>query len=218
MINRDIKAVLLDLDGTLLDTMPDLVRAHNFCLRSLGFPELTEEEMAKCIGEGIITAIELACPPGTPRDKIMEYHSIYSNKYGNECTVYTRHFPGMVEFLSRCVSAGKKVAVLTNKTEPIAQKIVRHYLPNVPFSFIWGNNNVRPLKPKPDAGLMAAEELSIEPQNIAYVGDSDVDIYFAKNCGMLAVGASWGYRGREELVQAGADLVLDSPEQLLALI
>lgn len=214
----NIKAVILDLDGTLLDTEPDITVAHNRCLRALGYPDIDPKRFGHIIGGGILTAIEKACPPGTPWEKILEYNEMYQAFYPLHCAELTRHYEGMPEFLRLCVDKGVKVAVLSNKTESTTEIIISHYFPDIPFAFVWGNNDVRPLKPEVDAGLEALKLLGIKPEEAAYVGDSDTDMFFANDCGMLSVGACWGYRGRTELEFAGGKVLCDTPMEMASIL
>ena len=110
------------------------------------------------------------------------------------------------------------MVVLSNKTEATAQKIVAHFFPNGEFKAAFGRVADRPLKPHPDAAKPVLEVLGLAPEEIAYVGDSNTDILFAKAVGMLPVASPWGYRSREELVEAGAEIIAERPMDLLNLI
>ena len=106
------------------------------------------------------------------------------------------------------------MAIISNKTETTANRVITHYFPDISWAFLWGNNGARPLKPALDAGKLACETLGLEPAEIAFVGDGDTDMAFASQMGFVAAGVTWGYRDREELLAAGADFLVDSFEAL----
>ena len=109
---------------------------------------------------------------------------------------------------------GKKIGVISNKTETTSQKIVRHYFPAYDWEFVWGNNWQRPLKPSLEAGHLACETLGLQPNEIMYVGDGDTDMEFASKMGFIAAGVTWGYRDPDQLLAAGADFLVDSFAEL----
>lgn len=213
-----IRAVIFDLDGTLLDTKRDLASAHNYILRRFGLPERALEDFGQIVGGGIIEAIRRAAPPGTPEETIMELNKLYQSYYPDHCTEQTAPYPGMVETVEKLAEAGIALAVFTNKTEPTAIKLVDHYFPGIKFEFIWGNDGSRPLKPATDAAFAAQRILGFEMSEIAYVGDIGSDMAFARNAGLVAVGAAWGFRGREELEASGAQIICGEPAELLKLL
>ena len=214
-----IKAVLFDLDGTLLDTMPDFSRGLNHALESCGFPTRRREEFNQIIGGGIRQALRLAIlPQERGPEGIEQLYTAYQTHYRAHCLEGTQPYPGIGETLDAFAAAGVALGVFTNKTEDPAERIIRHYFPDIPWRFIWGNVDGRPLKPRPEAGFQALELLDLKAGEVAYVGDSDTDIQFALACGMLPVGAVWGYRGREELSGAGAAILADKPKDLLQLL
>ena len=110
---------------------------------------------------------------------------------------------------------GYLLAVLSNKTEATAKKIIERYFPDAPFRVVWGNNGVRPLKPATDAGYLLLSELGCEPEEVFYVGDGDTDMEFASRMGFFAAGATWGYRPAEVLKRCGADALFSSMEEIL---
>lgn len=213
-----IKAVIFDLDGTLLDTIGDIAAAQNMALGKLGFPSHSLADFGGIIGGGIMEAIRRAAPEGTPEETLQELNRHYQAWYPEHCTELTHPYEGMSETLEGLEKSGLTLAVLTNKTERTAMKMTKLFFPDTDFKFIWGNNGERPLKPTPDSGSAACALLELEPDEVAYVGDSDVDMQFANATGMLPVGACWGYRGRVELEAAGASVLCKNPPDLLKLI
>lgn len=215
MNETTLRAMVFDLDGTLLNTIPDIAGALNRALKAEGLPERAVEEYGQIVGGGIREAIRRAAPAGTEQAKLDAVNIHYQADYPGHCTEATDYYPGIQQLLHRLHTAGVTLAVITNKTETTSLRIVEHFFGEVPFRFIWGNNGQRPLKPAADAGRLACEALQLPPEAVAYVGDSDVDMLFAKAAGFLPVGAGWGYRGASELLNAGAIWLCDSPDALL---
>lgn len=218
MDKQKIRAVVFDLDGTLLDTVQDIGAGANTALHRSGFPEHSREEYVRLVGHGIRRLMSLAVPEGTDPAALEEVLSFYLGYYPEHCTEKTTYFPGVQAMLHKLETAGYKLGVLSNKTEKTANKVISHYFSDVNWSIIWGNNGVRPLKPALDAGYLLCEELGLQPEEILYVGDGDTDMEFASKMGFRAAAATWGYRTREELRAAGAQVFLESTEDILRLL
>lgn len=211
---QKVKAVVFDLDGTLLDTLADIGTGANFALCQFGYETYPLESYRSKIGHGIKKLFRAALPEGTSDETIAQINAVYQQYYPAHCTVHTSRFPGVGELLDALTARGIAIAVISNKTEATCQKIVNHYFPKYPWAFVWGNNGVRPLKPATEAGDLACETLGVSPEEIVYVGDGDSDMEFAGKMGFGAVGVTWGYRDREQLLAAGADLLVDSFREL----
>ncbi len=208
-------AILFDLDGTLCDTIPDIAACLNRALEGEQLPPRPLSEYNQIIGSGIGTAVKRAAPEGTAPEVLERVLAAYRASYPDHATDRTLVYEGIGAVLKALQEFGVTLGVITNKTEKTAILMVNHYFPEIPFAFVWGNDGERPLKPSADAGALAEETLGIAKDRIAYVGDSDVDMQFAKNAGFYALGAGWGYRGERELLENGADLVAASPEDIL---
>ena len=152
---------------------------------------------------------------GQPAERVLE---LYRDDYVAHCTEETTMYDGVREMVDGFAAQGMDMVVLSNKTEATAQKIVAHFFPNGEFKAVFGRVSDRPLKPHPDAARPVLEVLQLSPQEIAYAGDSNTDILFAKAVGMLSVATPWGYRSREELVEAGAEIIAEHPMELPALL
>ena len=213
-----IKAIVFDLDGTLLDTVGDIAAALNRALAACGLPTHEQKTVETFLGGGIRDAVMKATPEGTGQEVIERVLDLYRDDYVAHCTEKTRLYDGVREMVDCLAAQGFEMAVLSNKTEATAQKIVAHFFPNGEFKAVFGRAADRPLKPHPDAAKPVLDVLGLAPEEIAYVGDSNTDILFAKAVGMLPVATPWGYRSREELVEAGAELIAEHPMELLELI
>ena len=209
-----IHAVVFDLDGTLLDTIPDIAGALNRALAACGLPTHPVRRVETFVGGGIRDAVRKAVPADTPDETLEHILEIYKEDYCNRCTEQTARYPGVPEMLERLLQHGFALGVLSNKTEATAQKIVRTYFPDVPFRCVLGRVDGRPLKPDPAAAVPVLESLGLPAGEVAYAGDSGTDILFAKAVGMVPAAAPWGYRSRDELVEKGALLVPENPREL----
>lgn len=218
MASKQLKAVLLDLDGTLLDTKEDIADCLNQALVSHGLPARPLTDYGQIIGGGIKEAVRRAAPQGTPDEVLESINAQYQHEYPLNCTTKTKPFDGISEMLQGFQNENLLLAVITNKTESTSQKIVKHFFPETPFEFVWGNDGNRPLKPSADAGFLACSRLGFLPGQVGYLGDSGSDIEFAISVGMIPIGACWGYRGYQELRNTGADLLLDRPDELCDVI
>jgi len=215
MNTSSLRAMVFDLDGTLLNTIPDIAGSLNRALTAEGLPPQPIEAYGRIVGGGIREAIRRAAPEGTDDATLDAVNRRYQADYPVNCTVETNYYSGIQTLLRRLHESGVALAIITNKTEGTSLRIVEHFFGDIPFRFVWGNNGERPLKPAADAGKLACEALELPPEAIAYVGDSDVDMLFAKAAGFLPVGAAWGYRGAAELLSAGAVWLCDCPDGLL---
>lgn len=215
---QKIRAIVFDLDGTLLDTLPDIGAGSNAALRHSALPERSLAVYRKLVGNGIRTLIRRAVPEGTPDDVYEQTLAYYLQYYPEHCTVHTKFYPGIEQMLATLKGAGFMLGVLSNKTEKTAVRIIDHFFPRSPFQLVWGNNGVRPLKPDPSAGRLLCEELGVSPEELMYVGDGDTDMEFASRNGFFAAGVTWGYRDREVLTSCGADALVDSADQLPKLL
>ena len=213
-----IRAIVFDLDGTLLDTVGDIAAAMNRALAACGLPTHDLKTVETFLGGGIRDAVTQATPEGTSEEVIARVLELYRDDYIAHCTEKTVLYDGVREMVDCLAAQGFDMAVLSNKTEATAQKIVAHFFPNGEFKAVFGRAADRPLKPHPDAAKPVLEVLGLAPQEIAYVGDSNTDILFARAVGMLPVATPWGYRSREELVEAGAEKIAEHPMELLDLI
>ncbi len=213
------KAVLFDLDGTLLNTIDDLTDSMNAVLRRSGFPEHEAATFKYFVGDGMEDIVRRALPE-EHRDSrtIDEGMEAYNQEYRNRYTQKTRPYDGIQALLDGLTFQGIKMAILSNKPHDFTVKMVDQLLGDWTFEPVFGVRPSVPKKPDPSAALEAAELLRVEPKDILYLGDSDVDMMTARNAGMYAVGALWGFRTAEEILSGGAQVLVKSPVDILAWI
>ena len=211
------KAVIFDLDGTLVDSLADLSDSVNLMLESYGFPTHEMEKYRYFVGNGSKKLMERTLP----RDKaasaefveeaLVKYKAIYKERLLEK----TRPYNGVRELLAELKSRGIPLAVCTNKHNDAALTIVKILFAPGTFEEVLGDRPGFPKKPNPATPLEIASHLSVKPDAVAYLGDTSVDMETAVHAGFLPVGVLWGFRPEEELVKSGAKVLLKAPLELL---
>ena len=210
------KAVIFDLDGTLVNSLEDLADATNYALKSFGQQVHSTEAVKLMVGEGTRTLISRALNNKNP--ELVEPVLVkMREKYDQICLNKSRPYNGLQEVVAELAKRNFKLAVLTNKDEKMAQKIVSHFFDGF-FQIVKGTIDAVAVKPEPTAVLQVLAKLGVRPEEAIFVGDSKIDVQTAKAAGIKAVGVSWGFRGRSELIEAGADAVIEEARHLLKLV
>lgn len=193
------KAILFDLDGTLVDSLADIGQAMNHALVLHGCRPIPLNDYRGLVGDGVHNLVARAHPEGTPE----AHESLLSSFrafYADHLTASTRPFAGIEALLSTCAQRGQKLAVLSNKSHAFTQALVQRLLPETPFEAVWGEQPaLYPRKPAPEAAHALCRELGVEPSEAALVGDTVYDLRCALNAGLTPVGVTWGFRSREQL-------------------
>lgn len=210
-------AIIFDLDGTLLDTLGDLRDAANDALRRRGLPLRTTEEIRRFVGNGVRNLMRRCLPAGSPDEEIDAALADFKAYYAAHLCDTTAPYDGIPELLTVLRKRGIKVGVLSNKLDSATQQLICHYFyGKVDVAF--GEHSGVPRKPDPTSCRMVMEQLGVRPEEVLYVGDSGVDMRTARNAGLTAVGVTWGFRSRSELIDNGADLLADLPVQILMML
>ena len=213
-----IKAVIFDLDGTLVNSLKDLCDSTNYALKKHGFLAHEEKEYNYLVGEGMVRLIKNALPQNERETETFqivfdEFYSHYRNHYLDKTAPY--------ENISQCIkqlkSAGIKLAVVSNKADEMTQKVVEKFFDG-DFDIVSGKKENYPTKPDPTLTLDVIKQLGVTPNECAFVGDSGVDMQTAKNSGCTAIGVLWGFRLHDELEENGADYLLQNVVEIAPLI
>ena len=214
-----IKAVIFDLDGTLLDTLEDLANASNFALKSSGFETHDIKDYTRFVGNGRYKLIERIVPDKYKQDKeiINNVLRLFDTYYGEHMVDMTKPYDGIIEMIEELKERNMKIAVVSNKPHEFAEDVVRRYFGDS-FEITYGQRPNHPTKPDPKTVYEVMESLNIKEDECIYVGDSDVDVNTAKNAGVKSVGVAWGFRGEGELREAGADFIIKTPIELLKIV
>ena len=211
------EAVIFDLDGTLVDTLEDLKDSVNFALSSFGFPERNVEEIRSFVGNGVRRLMYLSVPECTPDDTAEKCLEVFKEHYKTNSRNKTKPYDGIAEMLDTICENGIKTALVTNKMHTAAKDIVEFYF-GEKISITVGQLDGIAQKPQPDGVLKAIETLGVSKEKAVYVGDSEVDCITAKNAQIDCIGVTWGFRSREILKENGANVIVDSPAEILNIL
>lgn len=206
-----INTVLYDLDGTLLDTLQDLLNSTNAALASQGFPEKTPVEMRRLLGNGMIWQLTHASPAGTPQETLEKVFAFFRDYYGAHCQDLTAPYEGIPAMLDTLSAAGIRQGVLSNKPDFAVKKLCDQFFPTLAAA---GVREGMKRKPDPQMLLTMMAELGGTPGTTLYVGDSEVDVETARNAGLPCIAVTWGFRDVQDLIEAGAQTMVDTPDQL----
>ena len=214
---RRFDTVLFDLDGTLLDTLEDILAAANYTLREMGYPERTLAEMRRFVGNGAEMQVRRAFGAGADETLIQKALVQYKAYYAAHCQEKTRPYNGVLELLAELKRRGYRLAVVSNKPDEAVRPLAAQYFGGL-MDAAMGETAARRRKPAPDMVNDALAALGADRTRAVYVGDSEVDIETARNAGLPCISVCWGFRDREQLVEAGATEIAATAPELLALL
>lgn len=209
------KAVIFDLDGTLLNTLDDLADSTNYALSKFDYPQRTIEEVRQFVGNGVAKLIERAIPEGKNNSNYEKCLEIFKENYAQNMYNKTAPYDGVLEMLSILKSKGLKIAVVSNKFDLAVKELCKKYF-NGYIDFAAGENEAQGIKkkPAPDTVYTVLREFGINSCDAVYVGDSDVDIMTAKNSNMPCISVTWGFRDEKFLKDNGAKFLINSPSEI----
>jgi len=208
------RALIFDLDGTLVDSLQDLAAAMNVSLAQLGLPVWPPWAYRVFVGEGVAVLVQRVLP-SRRQHLAAELRRLFLQEYAASSLRHSRPYPGIPELLGHLADRGLPCAVLSNKPHQETVQMVAGLFPTVPFVAVHGQRAEGPRKPDPTQALDIVAGLGIPPAQCWLVGDTAVDVQTARAAGMVSVGVLWGYRGVGELTSAGARLLIRQPGELL---
>ncbi|TCP65177.1 phosphoglycolate phosphatase [Heliophilum fasciatum] len=213
------RAVLFDLDGTLLDTLDGLADAMNRVLARSGYPTHDRSSYRYFVGNGLRNTVWSALPPEARDDTTFaQCFDAMQREYSRCWPDQTKPYPGIPELIAELQQRGLILTILSNKIDEWTQQMASHYFAPGTFSLIFGERAHVPRKPDPSGALEIADRLQIPPEQFLYLGDTRTDMETATTSGMVAVGVTWGFRPAEELKRYGARHLIDHPLELLQLL
>ncbi len=212
-----MKACIFDLDGTLTDTLESLAYSVKATLLEMGLEEITTDECRRFVGNGARRLMECALEAAGDKtgSRIDEGMEIYGRIFDANCTYHVTPYDGIPQMITRLRAVGLKLAVLSNKPHVQTVKVVREIFGDDIFDCVQGQMEGLKRKPDPEGVYKVLERLHTEKEDCLYIGDSEVDVQTACNAGITCIGAAWGFRSREVLADAGAEHIIDMPEELL---
>lgn len=211
-----IKGVVFDLDGTLANSIEDIADSMNIVLNEKNFPTHDYDTYKTFVGRGLKRLVKKALPDSGSDDATLEAcFDRMMSVYDKNCIAKTCLYPGIAELLTELQKKDIKIAIFSNKANELTQKVVKVLLADWSLEIVIGAGGDIPSKPDPTGALLISEKMGIAPKELMYVGDSGVDMQTAGNSGMYAAGVLWGFRGMEELLENGAEVLVENPMDLL---
>lgn len=212
-----MKTIIFDLDGTLLDTLEDLYLSVNAALETCGFPPKTREDIRQSVGNGVRNLMRRSVPDGERNSKFEDCFQDFQRHYAKHLNDHTGPYEGIMKLLEKLSGLGYPMAIVSNKSDYAVKELNRNMFGGLIPVAIGESEGVR-RKPEPDTVLEAIRELGVRREDCVYVGDSEVDLETAKNCGMPCISVSWGFRDRKVLESLGAERIADTPNELMEIL
>ena len=212
------KAVIFDLDGTLIDSITDITDCMNVMLSKYGYPVLTIEQMKKIVGYGAKNLVKHAIPVELSEAELLERMNFYNDYYTASNSPKTKLFDGIAETLTELKKRGFMLAVLSNKPQETTDNVNDIYLKGLGFAAVCGQSEKVKCKPDPSGVNYILETLKVSPENAYFVGDGDTDVMTAKNAGIKCISVLWGNRTKGELEKVGATVFAENPSDILKVI
>ncbi len=211
------KAVIFDLDGTLMDSLKDLAISVNHALACMNMPQHTIEEIKQFVGNGARRLIELSVESGSSQEQIEECFSLFRQHYACHCMDYTCLYNGIQELLENLKDNGVKLAIVSNKPQFGVTELYKSFFSSTIDVAI---GEAAPLRRKPYADMVveAMKRLGVKPEESIYVGDSDVDIMTARNANLPCISVLWGFRDKDFLTKNGATIFAEKPSDILDIV
>ena len=207
------KAVLFDMDGTVLDTLDDLADSVNRSLREFGLPEVSRFQVGQSLGNGAKYLIRHCLPEGSDEALCEQVLSFYKPWYDAHCLIKTKPYDGILQLMETLRADGVSRAIISNKPDSAVQELAEAFFPGL-MDVVIGESPAVKRKPSPDTVLAAASQMGLMASDCVYIGDTEVDLETARNAGMDCIPVSWGFRTEEQLCAAGAEEIIRSPEEL----
>lgn len=218
MVRKKFRAAIFDLDGTLLNTLSNLASSYNSVLTELGFPSHPVEAYNVFVGNGARQCMTRCLPANSSTAQIESALELQQRHYENNWQQGVLVYEGIFSLLNKLVSHDIKLAVLSNKDHRFTEKCVNHFFPEINFSMVQGFDKGIPHKPDPTGAKFIADKLKIPVDEMAFIGDTEMDILTASASGMFSIGVLWGFRKEEELIAASADKIVARPADLVDIL
>ena len=215
-----MKACIFDLDGTLTNTLESMTYSVNLTLKEMGLSQITKDQCRMFVGNGARVLIEESLKvSGDPKaSRIEEGMKIYGRIFDQNCTYHVTLYEGIPEMLKALKERGINLAVLSNKPDSQTVKVVKEIFGDNIFDYAQGQKDGIRRKPEPDGVWYLMEQMQVSKEECLYIGDSEVDAATGKNAGLKTIGVLWGFRDRKTLETAGADHLIERPEELLQFV
>ena len=211
------QAVLFDMDGTVLDTLDDLCDSINHSLAEFSLPQVSREHVRQCLGNGAAFLVSHSIPAGSSPELEADVLAFYKPWYDAHCLIKTAPYEGILPMMQSLKEQGLRLAIISNKPDRAVQELSDAFFPGLLELSVGESPSVR-RKPAPDTVLTAASQIGLSVDQCVYVGDSEVDLETARNAGMDCISVTWGFRDEAQLIEAGASVLVRTPEELESLL
>lgn len=211
------QAVLFDMDGTVLDTLDDLCDSINHSLAEFSLPPVSREHVRQCLGNGAAFLVSHSIPTGSSPELEANVLAFYKPWYDAHCLIKTAPYEGILPMMQSLKEQGLRLAIISNKPDRAVQELSDAFFPGLLELSVGESPSVR-RKPAPDTVLTAASQIGLSVDQCVYVGDSEVDLETARNAGMDCISVTWGFRDEAQLIEAGASVLVRTPEELESLL
>ena len=215
-----MKACIFDLDGTLTNTLESMTYSVNLTLEEMGLSKIAKDQCRLFVGNGARVLMEksLKVAGDTDASRIEEGMEIYGRIFDQNCTYHVTPYEGIPEMLKALKDKGIHLAVLSNKPDRQTVKVVKAIFGEELFDYAQGQKEGIRRKPEPDGVWYLMEQMHVSKEECLYIGDSEVDAATGRNAGLKTIGVLWGFRDRKTLETAGADDLIDRPDELLQFV
>ena len=215
-----MKACIFDLDGTLTNTLESMTYSVNLTLKEMGLSQITKDQCRMFVGNGARVLIERSLLAAGEKDlsRLEESLAVYRRIFDENCTYHVTLYEGIPEMLKALKDRGIHLAVLSNKPDRQTVKVVKEIFGDNIFDYAQGQKDGIRRKPEPDGVWYLMEQMQVSKEECLYIGDSEVDAATGKNAGLKTIGVLWGFRDRKTLETAGADHLIERPEELLQFV
>jgi len=213
-----IHAIVFDLDGTLVDSLPGISASVNRVLGEMDLAPHSQAAVRGFVGDGLAMLARRAMGEGASDELVASFVEAFRGDYAATWAEGTAAYPGIPEALAELAAGGVPLAVWSNKPQNFTVATVERIFPAFPFAVVLGEREGVPRKPDPTSAEEIASKLSHPPEEIAMVGDSTVDLESGRNAGFATVAVTWGYHDRDRLAAAGPDHWIESPGDMPALL
>ena len=211
------QAVLFDMDGTVLDTLDDLCDSINHSLAEFSLPQVSREHVRQCLGNGAAFLVSHSIPAGSSPELEADVLAFYKPWYDAHCLIKTAPYEGILPMMQSLKEQGLRLAIISNKPDRAVQELSDAFFPGLLELSVGESPSVR-RKPAPDTVLTASSQIGLSVDQCVYVGDSEVDLETARNAGMDCISVTWGFRDEAQLIEAGASVLVRTPEELESLL
>ena len=211
------QTILFDMDGTILDTLEDLQSSVNHMREKYGYPPCSLDEVRRFVGNGAEMQMRRALGADADEETVAKALALYKPYYAAHCQIKTKPYAGVLELMAALKAEGFRLAVVSNKPDEAMRPLVAQHFGAL-ADIAMGETAQRRRKPAPDMVNDALAALGADKSRAVYVGDSEVDIETARNAGIPCISVTWGFRDREQLLEAGATELAADASELRALL